>query len=306
MFSPPLMGTSFFPSRKRCCPDCQKRTIRINDKKTSQKIKVTEYFHRVVVCHLIGYDLAIPVDAELLRPGEDETKAARRMLERILSKYGTLFDVVVGDAFYFKSTFFNYCIKQGKDVIAVLKNNNKGLLDDAKGLFASIPAKSWNEDKLAVHYWDEDGFEGPARKPLRILHTLETKSHRERIARHWVEKTDVAEWFWATSVSKKQLPTRSLWMAAHGRWDIENDLFNLLVNHWHLNHCFKHDATAIINFTLTLFIVFILTQCFYHRNLKPPLRARITLTALPDHLYAELIITCIVAPWIEMLRGPPI
>lgn len=63
-----------------------------------------------------------------------------------------------------------------------------------------------------------------------------------------------------------------LWRAAHSRWDIENDDFNALGMHWALNHCSKHDPQAILNFVLTLFVVFVLLQSFYRRNLKPARR----------------------------------
>ena len=55
---------------------------------------------------------------------------------------------------------------------------------------------------------------------------------------------------------------------------MENDCFNTLSAHWGLDHCFKHEPTAIINFVLTLFVVYVLLQCFWQRNLKAPLRAR--------------------------------
>ena len=63
-------------------------------------------------------------------------------------------------------------------------------------------------------------------------------------------------------------PSRQLWRAGHRRWDVENDLFNTLSTHWALDHCFKHDPTAIVNFILTLFIAFVLLQRFYLRNLN--------------------------------------
>ena len=35
------------------------------------------------MAHLIGHQLAIPLDVELLRPGEGEETAAKRLLERL-------------------------------------------------------------------------------------------------------------------------------------------------------------------------------------------------------------------------------
>ena len=47
--------------------------------------EVIEYYHRGVVCHLLGHDLAVPLDLELLRPGEGEETAAKRLLERVFA-----------------------------------------------------------------------------------------------------------------------------------------------------------------------------------------------------------------------------
>ena len=66
------------------------------------------------------------------------------------------------------------------------------------------------------------------------------------------------------------------------------DSFNTTSTHWGLDHVFKHEPAAIVNFVLTLFLAFVLVQCFWQRNLKPPFRDRFTLIALADELYAAL------------------
>ncbi len=73
-------------------------------------------------------------------------------------------------------------------------------------------------------------------------------------------------WSWATTLSKNQMSMRGLWRCGHGRWDIENDCFNTLATHWGLDHCFKHAATAIVNFLLTSFIVYAMLQSFWLRT----------------------------------------
>jgi hypothetical protein len=86
-----------------------------------------EYYHRGVVCHLIGFDMAVPLDVEMLRPGEGEIIAAKRLLKRVLLNYGRFFDAVVGDALYLEAPFFNFCIDHGKNVIAVIKGDQRAL-----------------------------------------------------------------------------------------------------------------------------------------------------------------------------------
>ena len=99
------------------------------------------------------------------------------------------------------------------------------------------------------------------------------------------------------------MSTRMLWYIAHRRWEIENDLFHTLVTYWSLDHCFKHDPTAILNFVLTLFIAFMLVQSFYYGNLKPQRRIRLTLIGLANELHLGLVAMDIPAPWVSSRGG---
>lgn len=154
------------------------RTLKVDDQ------EVTEYYHRGVVCHLIGQELAIPLDVEFQRPGEGEVPAAKRLLERVFANYPRYFEAVVGDGLYFEAPFINFCQEHHKDVVVVVNSTS---------------------------------------------------------------------------------------------------------THWGLDHVFKHEPTAIVNFVLTLFLAFVLLQCFWQRNLKSPLRERLTLIGLAAELYLGLV-----------------
>ena len=254
--------------------------------------EVTEYYHRGVVCHLIGQPLSLPLDVEFQRPGEGEVPAAKRLLERIFARYGRYIDAVVGDGLYFEAPFINFCRKHDKHVIVVVTGDHRLLLQDAEGLFSQrVPDARWSDGRRTVQSWDEEGFtscEGVT-EPLRVLHTQETIHRRERIAREWKESELTSSWYWATTFPQRLLPTRWLWHAGHWRWHIENGCFNDLSAHWGLDHVFKHEPTAIVNFVLTLFFAFTLLQCFWQRNLKSPFRDRFTLIGLAAELYAALV-----------------
>lgn len=220
--------------------------------------EVTEYYHRGVVCHLIGQEgLAIPLDVQLQRPGEGEVPAAKRLLERVFANYGRYFDGVVVDGLYFEAPFINFCLEHRKHVVAVLKGDRRLLLQDAQGLFSQRnPDGQWNDGRRTVQYWDEEGFtssEGVS-QPLRVLHARENERRRQRIAGKWVDAEQNSSWYWATTLRRTQLSSRLLWRVGHWRWDIENDCFNTTSTHWGLDHAFKHEPTAIINFLLTLFL----------------------------------------------------
>jgi hypothetical protein len=294
-------GHEFFSSRKRCCPQCQTRMLIVNGQ------PVTEYYHQGVVCHLIGQNLALVLDVELLQPGEGEETAAKRLLGRVFAHYPRFFDVVVGDALYFDAPFINFCLDRHKHVIVTAKGDHRLLVQDAQGLFGQQPPGSWvdKKGKLAVQYWDEEGFTScqGVKSPLRVLCTEETELRRQRIAGQWQETEQTTTWSWATTLSKTQLSTRGLWRCGHARWDIENDCFNTLATHWGLDHCFKHTATAIVNFLLTSFIVYALLQSFWKRNLKPAPGAELTLIGLARELDRGLV-GCR-APWFSILARAP-
>jgi hypothetical protein len=294
-------GHEFFSSRKRCCPQCQTRTLTVNGQ------PVMEYFHQGVVCHLIGQSIALVLDVELLQPGEGEETAAKRLLERVFALYPRFFDVVVGDALYFDAPFINFCLDRQKHVIITAKGDHRLLVQDAHGLFGQQQPGCWDEKKgkLTVRFWDEEGFtscEG-VKRPLRVLRTEETELRRQRIAGQWQETEQTTPWSWVTTLPKTQLSTRGLRQCGHARWDIENDCFNTLATHWGLDHCFKHAADAIVNFLLTSFIVYALQQSFWQRNLKPAPRAALTLIGLARELDRS-VVGCR-APWFEQFARAP-
>jgi hypothetical protein len=294
-------GHEFFKSRKRCCPQCQQRTLTVNGE------PVVEYYHQGVVCHLIEHDLAVPLDVELLRPGEGEETAAKRLLERVFANYPRYFDVVCGDALYFDAPFINFCREHGKHALVVVKGEHRLLLQDAQGVFAGLPGQVWQDGRRTVRCWDAEGFttaEG-VKQPLRVVHTVETVRRRERIALRWRQKEETSEWYWATTLSGRQLSTRRVWQAGHRRWDEENDCFNTLSMRWGLDHCFKHEPAAIVNFVLTLFLAYVLLQCFWQRNVKASLRAKIrTLLGLAEELRRSLG-AGVRAPWYPQLARAP-
>lgn len=239
-----------------------------------QERTLPEYYHRGVVAHLIGFDLPVVLDIEMLAPGEGEISAAKRLLERLMERYGRFFDAVVGDALFWEAPLFELCRKHDKRLLAVLKDNNPALLADAQALLQGEPDLSRKDSELHIQYWDREGFtSGAVDAPVRVLRTLETRNKRERIAGRWVQSQPTSEWFWASDIKASLLPPRQLSQAGRERWKIENRIFNAMSQHWQLDHCFHHQPQqAILNFLLILFITHILLSCFHRFNLKPAAR----------------------------------
>jgi hypothetical protein len=221
---------------------------------------------------------------EPIAPGEGEVTAAQRLLERVLQNHSRLIDVVVADALYFEAPFFNFCIHHKKEVLAVLKGDRRLLLQDARGLLASIRPKQCEDRKRHLRLWDEDGFTSAEgiEAPLRVVRCEETLPPRKSDPPGHPSK--VSDWWWVTTIPKKDLPARQVAQIGHARWDIENDLFNDLSAHWGLDHPFKHHPAAILNFVLTLFIAFILLKSFHLLNVKDSRLRRLSLIAVAEEL----------------------
>ena len=221
--------------------------------------------------------------------------AAKRLLERVLPRYGRFFDAALADAIYLEAPSYNLRLKHHKHVISVLKGDQRLLLQDAQGVFSLMKPKVWREQHSQIRAWDAEGFttaEG-IKVSLRVLHAEETVTKRHHKNHQWIEKTELHHWCWATTLSISQMSTRLLRHIGHRRWEIENDLLHTLVTYWSLDHCFKHHPTAILNFILTLFI----------GNLKPQRRIYFTLIGLANELHLALVAMDIPAPWVSFRGG---
>ncbi len=119
-----LDGHESHATFKRHCAGCLQRKVH-----TARGDRV-QYYHRLVAFSLVSSDLRLMLDAEPMRPGEDEVAAALRLLDRAILAYPRAFDVILGDALYADPRVFNWVIDHGKDALAVLKNDRRDLFQD--------------------------------------------------------------------------------------------------------------------------------------------------------------------------------
>ena len=90
----------------RHCDGCLERII--NKGTDSERI---QYYHRHVTAQLVFRNFSMLLDAEPQLPGEDEIACAIRLFERVIVNYPRAFDVVVADALYSISNFFNLVLE---------------------------------------------------------------------------------------------------------------------------------------------------------------------------------------------------
>jgi hypothetical protein len=250
--------------------------------------KKKEYYHRHVMASLVFEGICLPLDMEPQRPGEDEGRCARRLLERILKNYPRAFDFIVADGLYARAPFFKLAIKHDKDVIAVLKDDRRELLKDAKGLFKQEKAHVYQEGQVKKECWDIENFTSwdQLDVPVRVVCSRETRQIKRQKTKEF--DYEVSEWVWVSTIPKRKLGTENFVKYGHDRWKIENNGFHELVNQWHANHVYRHDPVAIEAFGLTTMLAYILFHAFIGRNLKAVFREKHTKKHLARMITAEI------------------
>ena len=250
----------------RCCKDCLTRTVNTKD---GDKI---QYYHRNVSGVLLCKDRLVLLDMELQLPGEDEVATAMRLAERVLTNYPRAFDLIIADGLYVRPAFFKLAADHGKEVLTVLKDERRDLIQDARGLFKT-------EEPTVVQYgdtqrqcWDIEHFNSWPQlgREVRVVRSLETTTIRRQVNKK--QEQEISDWIWVSTLSKARVCTENVINLGHARWDIENKELNELVNDWEADHVYKHHPVAIEAFWLIIMLAYNLFHAFINLNLKPEVR----------------------------------
>jgi Transposase DDE domain len=277
-----LDGHESRSSYRTRCDGCLQREIR-----TASGTK-TQYYHRDVWALLVADGLEIFLDCEPQKPVEDEVATALRLITRVLLNFPRAFDVVLADAIYTDPRFFSLLCEHDKDVLTVLKENQPGLLAEARTLSELIAPTVVSDKPKKIESWDMEGFTPwpDIEKSMRVVRTRETVTIKRQL--DGKPEDLVSEWFWLMTLKKSQANARAAVELGHNRWIIENHGFNEAVNAWHADHVYKHEPTAMLVFSLLFMIMYNLFHTFYARNLKPACKAKTTMLHLARIILEEL------------------
>lgn len=291
-----LDGHESHATSRRYCGGCIAREVK------TAKVARTEYFHRHVLGVLLTDWGAFLLDAEPLSQGGGggEVQAAERLLDRSLAECRRAFDIVLADALYAKAPFFNFVLRRGKHVLAVLKDERRHLFQDAEMLRGESPAMRVKEGNLEATIWDIAGVRlwKEVEAPVRVIHSEERRVVKSQLGG---ERVETNQWWWVTTAPALLLPTKAAWELGHARWCVENQGFNETVNHWHADHVYKHAKNAMLCFQLLLMLAYNLFHAFYHRNLKPPLQRAISKL----HVARKILAGLYAGSGAEPLTRPP-
>lgn len=266
----------------RTCDKCLERVIH------TEKGDRIQYYHRGVLAMLWCDGFYLPLDMEPQLPKEDEVSCAVRLLERVMINYPRAFDLILADGLYARAPFFKFALKHNKQVIAVLKDEHRDLLKDAQGLFKQEKSTSYYYGQIERKCQDVEHFSSWSQlnREVRVVRSLETKNTKRQNTKKLHYET--SEWVWVSTISKEKLPTEDFVKLGHGRWKIENNGFNELVNYWHADHVYRHSPQAIESFWLLIMLAFILFHSFIGRNLKTIIRQKYTKKHLAQMIAAEI------------------
>jgi len=282
-------GHELWWSTARCCPKCSFRDITV--KKDGQKHVVRQYYHRVVVAQWVGVTPPGILDVEMVNPGEGETVAARRLLDRVLREYPRLVDVITADAIYLEASFLKRVREAGKHFVVVMKQEARELYQDAEQLRAVVEPRILPDGRTTSRLWDLPQLTtfSTLGQPVRVVWAEERTVQTRIVGGHPQEVVEEKTWVWVTDLADHVASARHIQRWGHDRWDLENRGFNELVNLWRMDHCFVHDPTAIEVLLLTLALAFLTTYLFYERNLKPAVRKSLTRLALVRRLAEDIL-----------------
>lgn len=161
-------GHETHSSYKRCHAQSLRRKITVNGE------KVIPYYNRFTVFQIIGEGFYFLLDLQAVLPGEDEVASAMRLLARVLADYPRCFDVLTCDAIYLRPSMIGMLLATNKHFVAMLKENQPELLDEARRLLPSAPPETF-----AIH---KKPGKSARRVSLRQSRQLPHRLHRDPAA----------------------------------------------------------------------------------------------------------------------------
>jgi hypothetical protein len=269
-----------FHSRHRCCEACCQRTLQIKDK-DGQLREVTEFYHRQVYAQLHGPACSIILDLEPIRPGQDETAAALRLLGRMRRLYGPrYFDVVTVDAWYATEPFFKAVLKLGWPVVAVLKQERYDIYKEATVLSREQTPTQMEVAEREIKLWDVRDLSFGKSSSMRVVLAEECWEQNQRVGPEKIQQTVQSRWRWLTGEQLNSYGPEVIWRIGHQRWGVENHAFNELTQYYHLTHCPHHEPVAIVAWLLFLVLGFTLFELFIRLHSKLWRQGRTTMKQL--------------------------
>ena len=241
-------ATGIASFKERHCDHCLKREY-VN--KETGEIEKTIYFHYVLEAKLVVGDMVLSIDTEFIENEEFyekqdcESKAFKRLAERLKKNYKRLPICILGDSLYAVDPLFKLCNKNNwKYIFTFKEGRTKSIWLDFQGLKklednSNSNGYTWVNE---IEYKDN------------IVNVLEAKL---------VENKKEKEFSFITDIAIKENNAEKVLFAGRSRWKIENEGFNNQKNiKNNIEHLCCKDYNAMKNHYLLVQIADILRQLF--------------------------------------------
>ena len=264
-------------SERRSC-DCCRRSEYTKEDGT----KVIQRHENFVGASYVGKPPNLIIGIERIAPGEGETTAALRLLDKLKSWHYYYADVVTLDSLYASAPVVNKLLEQNVIGVIRVKQEHYTLIQDAEGLFSfrepdlvkrgvSIKSDWYDNDRAGRKYrydlkiWDEEGFTTweKVKKPLRVLKVEETRVDHCGNPLNEPQITYII-----VTAGKDIISAETVWRILHRRWDIENKTFHDLKKYWSFGHDFHHEENAFLVMRWLIVIAVNLFMLFLFRRLS--------------------------------------
>ena len=286
-------------SNQRSCNCC-----RTTERAAEDGSKIIQKHENFVGASYVGKPPNLVLGLERMAPGEGETTATLRLLDKIKSQHYYYADIVTLDSLYAKTPVINKLIEQNIFGVIRVKQKNFHVIKDAEGLFrdrepevvkkrVSIKSDWYDEDTSGKKYlydvkiWDEEGFTTwqKVKKSLRVLQIEET-----RVNRKGQPLDEPLITYLITTAGKEVITTETLWRILHRRWDVENKTFHGLKKYWSFGHDFHHEDNAFLVMRWLIVIAVNLFLLFFFRHLRAHTKNK-TQKGLAESISNTLIVT---------------
>lgn len=246
------------------------------------------YFHKVVILSVMSKYGPIPIYFRFVRETEltikhgdsseerfkqeCELSCTRKILMDLAGKFGSRlpFDILGGDALFANAPFMELVESLGAAGVFVFNQENRKLYKQAKADFSgqslgfNISQESWKNSYSKGRFFDASwGFyvdvnRKNQNKNVRIFETIRT------------EKDGKKSTGMAITTDRRFLTPQIVEVVRAGKWhDLENGVFNELVNNWGtLKHIFFHLTNAMQSMIALQLICLVISLFYRFANLK--------------------------------------
>jgi len=268
-------GTHTFTMRSK---KIGKNAHKVEHKNDDGEITSVDYREKAIAASYVGKGFSPILKINRISKGEGELTAAKKLVNELNRDHYQYCDVIVVDSLYINAPFINTVLRNNKDVVVRVKQENN-LIKDAEGLFKNRKADHiyknvTPKDKDAengtlydIEIWEDEGFEwSDVEKPLRVLKVKETKKVVNAAGE--IVKEEIQICYYATTMEKSQLKAFTVWKIAHRRWDEENGVFHWIKTYWKFDRRYSSDPVVIQAMYYLYVIAYNLFHLYIHRNLR--------------------------------------